>query len=415
VVEYKNPFRRSARLVNLFGVSVIVVGGGLVGLATAYQLLRRGATPSVTILEKELTLGAHQSTHNSGVLHSGLHYAPGSTRARLAREGIRSMVEFCRDRGIAYEQCGKLVIATNDTEVGRLRALQERGAANGLVGLRWLTGTELREIEPHAAGVVALHVPEEGIVDYAAVCAALRNEIESLRGMIHTGACVRRLHRANGKWEIDCDSRTFLADTLVNCAGLHSDRVAKLAGEKINTRVVPFRGEYWTLKPERAHLVRNLIYPVPDPAFPFLGVHLTRMIRGGVEAGPNAVLALAREGYRWSHINARDLADALSFPGLWRFLARYPRVATYEIARSFSKRLFLRSIQKLVPAIQHEDLQPGPSGVRAQAMTRSGDLVQDFQIVESPGAVHVINAPSPAATAAFAIGARIVERVMRLT
>jgi L-2-hydroxyglutarate oxidase len=389
---------------------VVIVGGGIVGLATAYKLLLGKRHNDVVVLEKERDVGLHQSTHNSGVLHAGLHYAPGSLKARLAREGIREMVAFCREHGIAHEQCGKLMVATDTAERDRLRVLLERGTANGLRGLRWVEGGELRELEPHVGGAWGVHVPEEGIVDYAAVCAALRREVERLGGEIVVHAAVRRVYRetgADGPWVVESDARTERAGVLVNCAGLHADRVARMAGERPEVRVIPFRGEYWMLRAERTALVRNLIYPVPDPAFPFLGVHFTRMVHGGIEAGPNAVLALAREGYSWRHVNARDLASAMSFPGLWRFLARYPRTAAYEVARSFSRRLFVRSLQKLVPQVRGDDLVRGGSGVRAQVMTPKGELVQDFLIARSPGAVHVISAPSPAATASLAIGSAI--------
>jgi L-2-hydroxyglutarate oxidase len=387
----------------------VVVGGGLVGLATAFRMLSGRPGSRVCVLEKERDVGMHQSTHNSGVLHAGLHYAPGSLKARLARDGIRSMVSFCAQHGIAHEQCGKVVVATSGEEVARLKALQERGQQNGLTGLRWLSDTELREREPNAAGLAALLVPEEGIVDFRGVCDALRREISKLGGEVVTGARVRAISRRGDAWDVNTGDRSWTASLIVNCAGLHSDRVARLCGEKPEARVVPFRGEYWMLRPERSLLVRHLIYPVPDPAFPFLGVHFTRMIGGGVEAGPNAVLALAREGYRWSTISPRDVVDAMTFPGLWRFLGRYPSIAAYEVARSFSRTLFLRSLQRLVPSLTSADIVRGSAGVRAQVMSRSGDLVQDFQIVTRPGAIHVINAPSPAATASLAIGEHIAQ------
>ena len=390
--------------------STAIIGGGIVGLATAYKLLQSRPGERVVVLEKENAVGQHQSSHNSGVMHAGLHYEPGGLKARLARAGIREMAAFCQTHGIAHEQCGKLVVATNVMERDRLRALMDRGTRNGLRGLRWVEGEQLRELEPHASGAWGLHVPEEGIVDYPAVCATLRREVERLGGTVLLDARVRNLKRdaALGSWNIECDRRTERADLIVNCAGLHADRIARLAGERPSVRIVPFRGEYWELRAERAHLVRNLIYPVPDPAFPFLGVHFTRMIGGGVEAGPNAVLALAREGYRWTNVNMRDMASALSFRGLWRFLTRHRRTAAYEVARSFSRRLFVRSLQKLVPEVRDEDLIPGQSGVRAQVMTPAGDLVQDFVSLRGPGAVHVLSAPSPAATASLAIGAEIV-------
>jgi L-2-hydroxyglutarate oxidase len=389
----------------------LIIGGGLVGLATAWQLLRSGRVPSLTLLEKESRVGAHQSTHNSGVLHAGLYYKPGSLKARLAVEGIREMTAYCREKNIPHEICGKVVVAVDESELPRLRELEARGQANGLTGLRRLDRDGLRAIEPHAAGIAALHVPEEGIVDYAAVCEALHKDIEAMNGRIVTGAKVTQLRETSGGWVAATPVGEFTADFLVNCAGLQSDRICKLAGLDPEDRIVPFRGEYYRLRPESAHLVRHLIYPVPDPKFPFLGVHFTRLIAGGIEAGPNAVLAFAREAYRKTQWNPRDLAEALSFPGLWKFLARHPRMAWDEGIRSLSKNLFCRSLQRLVPELRAEDLAPGGAGVRAQAISSEGELVQDFRLVSGSCALHVVNAPSPAATASLAIGREIVQRI----
>ena len=389
----------------------LIIGGGLVGLATARQLLLSGRARTLTLLEKEPRVGAHQSTHNSGVLHAGLYYKPGSLKARLAVEGIREMTAYCRGKNIPHEICGKVVVAVDESEVPRLRELAARGEANGLTGLRWLDRNGLRAIEPHAAGVAALHVPEEGIVDYAAVCAALAAEIAAMDGRIVTGAEVTALRATAGGWVAGTRAGEFRGDFLVNCAGLQSDRVCRLAGPEPADRIVPFRGEYYRLQPGAAHLVRHLIYPVPDPKFPFLGVHFTRLIHGGTEAGPNAVLAFGREAYRKTQWNARDLADAAGFPGLWKFLARHPRMAWDEGLRSLSKKLFCRSLQRLVPDLRVQDLAPGGAGVRAQAISRDGGLVQDFRLVSGPRALHVVNAPSPAATACLAIGREIVQRI----
>ena len=389
----------------------LIIGGGLVGLATAWQLLRSGRTRSLTLLEKEDRVGAHQSTHNSGVLHAGLYYKPGSLKARLAVEGIRAMTAYCREKNIPHEICGKVVVAVDETEIPRLRELEARGQANGLAGLRRLDRDGLRALEPHAAGLAALHVPEEGIVDYAAVCAALRDDIGQMDGRIVTGAKVAELHASADGWTAATAAGEFHGGFLVNCAGLHSDRICRLAGLDPADRIVPFRGEYYQLRPEAAHLVRNLIYPVPDPKFPFLGVHFTRLIHGGVEAGPNAVLAFGREAYRKTQWNARDLADAAGFPGLWKFLVRHPRMAWDEGLRSLSKKLFCRSLQRLVPDLRENDLAPGGAGVRAQAISREGELVQDFRLVAGPRALHVVNAPSPAATACLAIGREVVQRI----
>jgi len=389
----------------------LIIGGGLVGLATAWQLLRSGRTKALTLLEKESRVGAHQSTHNSGVLHAGLYYKPGSLKARLAVEGIRAMTAYCREKNIPHEICGKVVVAVDESEVPRLDELEARGRANGLTGLRRLDRDGLRALEPHAAGVAALHVPEEGIVDYAAVCAALRDDILAMNGRVATGAEVTMLRETADGWTAETAGGEFTGDYLINCAGLHSDRVCRLAGLDPADRIIPFRGEYYQLRPEAAHLVRHLIYPVPDPAYPFLGVHFTRLIHGGVEAGPNAVLAFGREAYRKTQWNARDLAEAIGFPGLWKFLARHPRMAWDEGLRSLSKTLFCRSLQRLVPELREADLTLGGAGVRAQAISREGELVQDFRLVQGPRALHVVNAPSPAATACLAIGREITQRI----
>jgi L-2-hydroxyglutarate oxidase len=391
--------------------SVLVVGGGLVGLATAWRLLEKHPGLTVTLLEKEPQVGAHQSTHNSGVLHCGLYYKPGSAKARLAVRGIRQMVAFCRAENIPHEICGKLVVATRPEELPRLDELLRRGAANGLQGLRKLEPAEMRRIEPHVGGLAAAHVPEEGIVDYRAVCDRLAARVRERGGRIVTRARVTRLERRGAEWVAGTPVGEFAAAFLINCAGLHCDRVAALAGERREVRIVPFRGEYYQIRPERRALVRHLIYPVPDPKFPFLGVHFTRLIHGGVEAGPNAVLAFAREGYTRTTVNLRDLADALAFPGLWRFLARYPAMVRTELAQSFSHARFCRALQRLVPEIRPEDLAPGGAGVRAQAMSPAGELVQDFHLVRRDHALHVLNAPSPAATASLAIGEEITAVV----
>ncbi|MEO6873982.1 MAG: L-2-hydroxyglutarate oxidase [Opitutaceae bacterium] len=394
---------------------VIIIGGGIVGLAVAHELLARAPATTVTILEKEPGVGHHQSLHNSGVLHAGLYYQPGSLKARLAVQGIRLMTAFCREHGIAHEICGKVVVATETRELPALETLWDRGQRNGLRDLQRLTRTELREIEPQVAGVAAIRVPEEGIVDYPAVCAALQRAIENRGGALWTSQRVTGIRETAGTWVAETNAGAHEADYLINCAGLFSDRIAELAGIDRTVRIVPFRGEYFRLRPAAQSLVRHLVYPVPDPRFPFLGVHFTRMIHGGVEAGPNAVLALAREGYSWQDFSMRDMADALGFPGLWRFMRKYPSLCGEEILRSLSRRLACRALQKLVPALTPDDLQPGGAGVRAQAMHRDGTLIQDFWLEQRPRALHVLNAPSPAATASLAIAAELVNRLPFVT
>lgn len=384
-----------------------VIGGGLVGLATALRLLERLPGLRLTLWEKEPGVGRHQSTHNSGVLHAGLYYRPGSLKARLAVAGIREMTAYCRAHAIRHEICGKLVTAVSADQVPRLRQLEERGRANGLQGLRWIAAEEIPGIEPHARGLAALHVPEEGIVDYAGVVAQMARDLAGAGADIICGAAVLGMARARAAWEVRTTRGEFTCDFLVNCAGLHSDRVAALAGHASPTRIVPFRGEYYVIRPERRHLVRHLIYPVPDPTFPFLGVHFTRRIDGAIEAGPNAVLALAREGYSRGDFNLRDALGSVAFPGLWRFLRRHVRMCAGEMHRSLSRAAFCRSLQALVPEIRPGDLLPGGSGVRAQAMEPDGELVQDFVVLSRPGAVHLVNAPSPAATASLAIGGHV--------
>ena len=389
-------------------MKVAIIGGGLVGLATAYRLLERFSSIQLLLLEKEDGPGRHQSGHNSGVLHSGLYYKPGSKRAILARQGIRQMVEFCRVHGIAHEQCGKVVVAAAEEERPRLQALFERGLANGLNGIRMLNREQIHEMEPHAAGVAAIHVPEEGIVDYEMVSRVLASKIGERGGEIEYRSEVTRL-RQGSRWIIHTRSGDHEADFLINCSGLHCDRVSRMAGNRDPAKIVPFRGEYYKLRPERQHLVRNLIYPVPDPSFPFLGVHFTRLIHGGVEAGPNAVLATAREGYRKTDFSLRDTVETLTYRGFWRFFLRYPAMCWAELRRSFSRELFCRSLQRLVPEVRIGDLGPGGAGVRAQALSPAGQLVDDFYFVRQPHALHVLNAPSPAATASLAIGDEIVS------
>lgn len=388
---------------------VVVIGGGIVGLSTAYRMTQRWPGAIVTVLEKESELALHQTGRNSGVIHSGLYYAPGSLKAKTCRAGRAELIEFCDQHGVAYELCGKVVVATSDAELGRLDELERRGAANG-VSCERIDAGRLREIEPHAAGIAALHVHDTGIVDYVAMCVALAELVGAGGGQVRTAAPVTGLRRSSAGTVIEAGGEEHEADLVVNCAGLHSDRITALSGQTSPAAIVPFRGEYYELEPHARHLCRTLIYPVPDPAFPFLGVHVTKMIDGGVECGPNAVLALAREGYRWRDLDRRDLWEVLSSPA-FRVLARkYWRTGMGEMWRSASKRAFVRALQKLVPELQVSDIVAAPAGVRAQALAPDGALLDDFAFAESDRVVNVVNAPSPAATAALAIGTMIVDR-----
>jgi L-2-hydroxyglutarate oxidase LhgO len=387
---------------------VAVIGGGIVGMATAHQLLHRYPQVQVQVFEKEDRPARHQTGNNSGVLHCGLYYKPGSAKARLAVQGVRRMVEFCEQHVVPYELCGKTVVATEEEEVPRLHALFERGIANRLQGLKLLKSEEIQEFEPHAAGLAAIRVPQEGIVDFVAVANAMASEITARGGDIRYSSEVIRLTERNG-WRVSTTSGEFEADFLINCGGLHCDRIGRMAGSRNPTQIVPFRGEYYKLRREREGLVRNLIYPVPDPKFPFLGVHFTRLIHGGIEAGPNAVLAFAREGYRHSDFSFRDMVETLTYRGFWSFFLRYPAMCWSEFRRSFSKSLFCHSLQRLVPDLRTEDLAQGGAGVRAQALSPSGELLQDFYLVPQTRAVHVLNAPSPAATASLAIADEIID------
>jgi L-2-hydroxyglutarate oxidase len=386
---------------------VAVIGGGLVGLASALALVERRRSPLV--LEAEPEVAAHQSGHNSNVIHSGLYYKPGSLRARNCVEGREALYRFCERHALAHERCGKVVVAISPDEVPRLDDLERRGRENGLQGLRRIDAAELHEHEPHVAGVAALHVPETGIVDFRAVARKYAELIDEGGGEVTCGARVLRVDRRGEEIGLETTAGDIVCRFLVSCAGLQSDRVARMCGLSPDIAILPFRGEYYDLVPARRHLVRNLIYPVPDPRFPFLGVHFTRMVNGGVEAGPNAVLALRREGYRLWQVSPRDLAEAASFPGAWRLLARHSRTAIGEYRRSLSKRVFVESLRRLVPGITPDDVVPGGAGVRAMAVDRDGNLVDDFRIDRAPRMIHVLNAPSPAATASLSIGQTVAR------
>ena len=386
---------------------VAVVGGGIVGLATARALLAEHSALRVVILEKEARLASHQTGHNSGVIHSGIYYKPGSHKARLCVEGASLMKAFCAEHGIRVDPIGKVIVATSEAELPRLETLFERGTANGVEGLSLIDRDQLREIEPHAAAIRAIHSPSTSIVDYGEVAQALARELLAGGTVIRTGARVSGIHRNGSGFDLSTASGPVGARSLVNCAGLYSDVVARLAGARPGVRIIPFRGEYYMIRPERHDLVRGLIYPVPDPEFPFLGVHFTRTVHGEVEAGPNAVLAFAREGCRFGRIHPRELFGTLGYRGFWSMARKYWRTGSYEMYRSLSKAAFVEALRRLLPEIGPADIMAGGAGVRAQAVAEDGSLVDDFRIVQSPGAVHVLNAPSPAATASLAIGRHI--------
>src|SRR5579863_1967214 len=388
---------------------VIIVGGGIVGLAVALEITKRFPRLRLLLLEKENDVGRHQSGHNSGVIHSGIYYKPGSLKARLCVEGARAMVQFCREYGIPHEICGKVIVATHETEFPRLEELRRRGEANGLTGVQSIGREQLQEIEPHASGLRALVVPSTGITSYAVVCAKYAELVRAQGGTILTSTEVTGLRDSTGDVTVETRGPVFSTGYLINCAGLYSDRISRMSGGEPDVIIVPFRGEYYDLVPERSSLVRSLIYPVPDPQFPFLGVHFTRRITGTVDAGPNAVLALAREGYRHLDINLRDLAGSLTFPGFWRMARQHWRSGLDEWHRSLSKPVFVRALQRLLPDVRDNDLVPGGSGVRAQALKPDGALVDDFQFVPSGKVLHVLNVPSPAATASLTVGQAIVD------
>jgi (S)-2-hydroxyglutarate dehydrogenase len=388
----------------------VVVGGGIVGLATARQLAVDHPHSTVTVLEKEDRVAAHQTGHNSGVIHAGVYYKPGSLKASLCRAGSASMVEFCQTYDIAYDVCGKLIVATDPAELPRLNALHERALANGLP-VRLISAAEAKEYEPEVSAVAALHVASTGIVDYKRVSSVLAELVDKAGGTVRLGARVTGLQPDGQAVVVNTTIGSFRADYLINCAGLHADRVARMAGLAPPARIVPFRGEYYELAPAKRGLVRGLIYPVPDPRFPFLGVHLTRMIDGSVHAGPNAVLATAREGYSWGRFKPRDVADAATYPGLWRLARRHYRYGLTEVRRSLSKRRFADSLARLVPAVTAADIVPAGAGVRAQAIAPDGSLVDDFLILKDRRQVHVLNAPSPAATSSLEIAKHIAAQL----
>jgi L-2-hydroxyglutarate oxidase len=395
----------------MISTDVAIIGGGIVGLATAYQLTRELPGRRVVVLEKEGELALHQTGHNSGVLHSGIYYKPGSLKAINCRQGKKLMEAFCAAEGISYEICGKVIVALDESELPAMERIFERGQANG-VTCEVIGRERLSELEPHAAGIKAIHVPEAGIVNYKQVCQRLADRVRERDGRVLTSARVTRIERNHDKVVLSTAAEQVEASQVVNCAGLHCDRVTAMSGQTPEVKIVPFRGEYYELTKEAEHLCKNLIYPVPDPNFPFLGVHFTRMIEGGVECGPNAVLAMAREGYRKTDFNLADLTETLAYSGFRKLAAKYWKTGLGEMWRSASKAAFVRALQRLVPEIKAEHLHAAPAGIRAQAVAPDGSMVDDFLIQEADRVINVNNAPSPAATASLNIGKTIVERLV---
>ncbi|WP_368652536.1 L-2-hydroxyglutarate oxidase [Ornithinibacillus sp. 4-3] len=391
----------------------IVVGGGIVGLSVSYELLKQKPDAKLLLLEKEDELAKHQTGHNSGVIHSGIYYQPGSYKARFAKAGNESMKAFCEAHGIDFDPCGKIIVATKEEELPLLQNLYERGQQNELV-IKKINQDELRELEPHVNGIEGISVPAAGIVNYKQVSEKLGELIREAGGEILLESPVQAITENPDEVVVETKRGNYKGKLLVNCAGLHSDRIAKMAGYHADLKIVPFRGEYYKLKPEKRYLVKNLIYPVPNPDFPFLGVHFTRMIDGEVEAGPNAVLSFKREGYRKTDFHVKDLGETLMYKGFWKLAGKYMKEGLEEMKRSFSKGLFVKSLQELIPEITEDDLISAPAGVRAQALLSDGSLVDDFQIIDGKRSIHICNAPSPAATASLQIGEEISRRIFAL-
>lgn len=391
---------------------ITIIGGGIVGTATALSILKEKKV-NLLLLEAESSLAAHQTGNNSGVIHSGLYYKPGSLKAINCTTGRDMMYAFCEAYNLPYDKCGKIVVATSKEEIPALNMLEERGKANGLTGIKRITAEEIKEYEPHASGIDGLFVPQTGIVDYVAVTNKYAALIREIGGEIKTNAKLTSVKKDGSDLVLLTEKQEYQTKFVVNCGGLQSDRIAKLCGVDPGLMIIPFRGEYYQLRKDKQYLVNNLIYPVPDPQFPFLGVHFTRMINGGVEAGPNAVLAFKREGYKKTDFSFRDILEMKLYPGFWKMAAKYYKMGFQEFRRSFSKELFVKSLQKLIPEIQYDDIVVGGAGVRAQALEPDGKLVDDFRIVEAVRMIHVLNAPSPAATASLSIGKTISEMVIK--
>jgi L-2-hydroxyglutarate oxidase len=390
----------------------IIIGGGIVGLASAYQLIKQKPHLRIAIVEKEAELAAHQTGHNSGVIHSGIYYKPGSLKAQNCINGYNMLIAFCEEHQIPFDLCGKLIVALDEKELPELDKLYNRGLENGLDKIKIIEKDEIKNYEPNVAGIKAISVPYTGIIDYTSVCNKIAELFQQLGGEIFTNHKVEDIINFNGFSEIVSPQKTFVTKQYINCAGLYCDKVAAYTHKNIDTRIIPFRGEYFMLKPEKRRLVKNLIYPVPDPNFPFLGVHFTRMIDGGVEAGPNAVFAFKREGYKMSDVDVKEMMESLTWPGFQKVMMKYWITGMGEFYRSFSKAAFTKALQRLIPDVKEEDLLPAESGVRAQACDRLGGLIDDFKIIDDEHAIHILNAPSPAATSSMSIGKTIADKMV---
>ncbi|MCU0423549.1 MAG: L-2-hydroxyglutarate oxidase [Bacteroidia bacterium] len=392
----------------------VVIGGGIVGLASAYHILKKHTGAKLAVMEKESAVAAHQTGHNSGVIHSGIYYKPGSLKAINCLNGYKMMVDFCTEHQIPFELCGKLIVAINENEIPELDKLYQRGHENGLTKITYVNQEQIKDYEPHLNGVKAIHVPYTGIIDYTVVCERLADLVVEMGGEIYYNNKVEDIENIRNGYRIVGVNKSVDANMLVNCAGLYCDKIAELAGEKIDTKIIPFRGEYYMLRPEKRYLVKHLIYPVPDPNFPFLGVHFTRMINGDVEAGPNAVFAFKREGYEKSDVDFGEMFESLLWPGFQQVAKKYWKTGIGEFYRSFSKSAFTKALQRLIPEVQEDDLIPAEAGVRAQACDKTGGLLDDFKIIEHQHAVHVLNAPSPAATSSLSIGETIAKLAVKM-
>jgi L-2-hydroxyglutarate oxidase len=392
---------------------IVVVGGGIVGLSTALKIKEKQPALSVVVLEKEADISSHQTGNNSGVIHSGIYYKPGSLKAENCIRGYHMLLEFCNENDIPVERCGKVIVATKESEIGQLEKVYQRGVDNGLAGLKYLTEAEIKEIEPHCSGIKGIFVPQTGIVNYKLVSEKIAEKFTQLGGQVLTSHKVTGVEAQPGRVEVITKNKTFVCKLMVNCAGLYCDKIAEMAGQNLDVRIIPFRGEYYSIKPEKAYLVKNLIYPVPDPNFPFLGVHFTRRITGEIEAGPNAVFAFRREGYTRTSFNWSEFWQSMLWRGFRKVAMKYWKTGLGEYYRSFSKAAFTKALQALVPEIREEDLEPAGAGVRAQACDKDGGLIDDFCIREAPGCIHVLNAPSPAATSSLSIGDTISQLALK--